>query len=199
MKRSLLVCCLLAIPSRALAQGASDGPTTFSTSDRVEEIQRTSLIEFSVGTFQMFDSTKVFRYDDDTQLIPTSGAKFVLEYFITQYWRGVFMYDLPLSTDKRIVGGEFQERVLASVMSFGMEWAPFQFNVRSNASLEFEGMALGGFEVSGDQRFVPSLVGRMHLSAYSSADNTGFGVYLGVHYMAVVNRIGPLYGVGYRF
>lgn len=199
MKRWLLPCALaLLVPQVASAQ-STDAPTTFSTSDRVEEVQRSSSIEFSVGTFQMFDSTKVFRYNDDVQLIPTSAAKAVLEYFITQYWRAVTMYDLPLSTEKQIVAGEIRERVLPSVWSFGLEWAPFQFAIRNNAQLELEGMALGGFEVSGDQRFVPSLLGRMHLSAYSSADNTGFGVYLGVHYMAVANRIGPLYGVGYRF
>lgn len=170
----------------------------FGTSDEAVVEGRTSLVEFSVGTLQSFDSTKVFRYDDDVELLPTSTAAFMLSYFVTEYWRLALVYDLPLTTEKQVVRGQFSERSIPSILSGGLEWAPFQFALRSNTRLELAGMALGGVEMGGQERFVPGLLGRVHLSAYSS-DSTGFGVYLGLHYLFVVNRVGPLYGVGYRF
>ncbi|MEZ4224599.1 MAG: hypothetical protein R3B13_26855 [Polyangiaceae bacterium] len=193
------MCSCNGLATRARAQTSdATAPTAFHTSDSAQRLERLSLVEFSVGTYQSFDSTKVFRYSDDVELLPTSVAAFMVEYFVTQYWRATFVYDLPLTSEQRVVAGKFEERSLPSVMSGGIEWAPFQFVLRGNTRLELEGMALGGVELGGDARFVPGLMGRVHLSAYA-ADTTGFGVYLGVHHMFVVNRVGPLYGVGYRF
>jgi hypothetical protein len=194
----LAVACPLALSGRVARAEAPARPGVFRSSDAGEVKGRTSLVEFSVGTFQSFDSTKVFRYGDDVELLPTNTAAFMMSYFVTEYWRVALVYDLPLTTEKQVVAGRFAERSIPSILSGGLEWAPFQFALRNDTRLELEGMALGGVEMGGESRFVPGLMGRVSLSAYS-ADSTGFGVYLGVHYMFVVDRVGPLYGVSYRF
>lgn len=173
-------------------------PTTFSTVDERHAEAGYSLVEFSVGSFQGFDATKVFRYSDNVELVPTNTAAFMVEYFMTHYLRVALVYHLPLTTEKSFVAGQPVERPVRSLLSGALEWAPFQFPLRNDTRIELQGMALAGIEMGDEKRFVPGLVGRVHLSTYSNA-SAGIGVYLGLHYMFVLDRVGPLYGIAYRF
>lgn len=190
-------------PRLALADDGADAPpppssAVFQTVDEARAVQPFTLLEFSVGTYQGFDSSKVFRYGDDVKLIPTTAALFFVEYFLTPYWRGALVYNMPVGTEKREVNGVLMERAVDSTVALGPVWAPFQFPIRDRTRIELQGLALAGLELGSEKRFVPILMGRVHVSAYSS-DSAGVGVYLGTQYLFRVGSAGVLYGVAYRF
>ncbi len=172
--------------------------TVFHTVDEARAVEPFTILEFSVGTYQGFDSSKIFRYGDEVKLIPTTSALFFIEYFFTPYWRASLVYNMPVGTEKREINGQIVERAVDSTVALGPVWAPFQFPIRNRTRIELQGLALAGFELGSETRFIPILMGRIHVSAYSD-ESTGVGVYLGTQYLFRIESAGVLYGVAYRF
>lgn len=127
-----------------------------------------------------------------------TGALFLIEYFFTDAFRAVLLYDLALTPDQRVVGAAFTQDVVDSKVLLGLNWTPFRFDLAGGTRLELQGMALGGLVVTSSPPFIPGLLGRIHVSALQDGAS-GVGAYLGISYYARINTVGPVYGIGYRF
>ena len=155
-----------------------------------------TILEFSVGTSHAFPSERVFDFDDDTELAPTTSAFFFGEYYFNRYFRAVLNYTLPVTPTVTFVDGERVEVITASSLAAGVNVAPFHFNVAGQSSIELQLALLGGLTLESVPTGFPQLVGRVH---FSTGGVGGVSVYLATQYTFVIDTTGILYGVGYRF
>lgn len=187
--------CLLCGPSLAAAQGPS-GPTQDPTG--VTATMEPGDFEVSLSSGHLLPATKIFRYEDNIDLVPTSAVLLLIEPFLTYRWRLRFMYNLRTSTEQRILRdtGEVLEKVSPSTVGAGLTWVPFTIEFRETSRVEFQGGLMLGAVLDDDWSLFPIATGRVHLMQDADA---GVGIYLGVIYELLRHQLGPFYGVGYRF
>jgi hypothetical protein len=153
-------------------------------------------VDVTVGTTYGFPAKLVGKYGDDTELIPTTSALFMAEYALFSRFRLAALYDLTVTTEKKIIGGVTVEEPLPSRVALGVVWAPFRFDFAKTSRMELQGYGFMGMTIEKKPRPVPIALGRIHLMQDKSK---GVGVYLGTSYQFVLNKVAVLYGVGYRF
>ena len=175
----------------------ADGRLELSLEDKTSAVEPSSF-EVSLSSAHIFPSTDIFQYNDEVELVPTNAALLLIEYFLTYRWRLRFMYNLRTSTEKRIdrETNEVNEQVAPSTVSAGLSWVPVSVRFRETSRVEFQGSLLLSTVLDDEHLIFPTWTGRVHLMQDAEA---GVGVYLGMFYEFRRNKVGPFYGVGYRF
>lgn len=192
MRRTFIAALLLLLATPA---GAAE-PAPCTPCEAPKKPPARSTFEFSLASSHPFPIEHIGKYDDDVDIVPVSTVLLLLEYIITPSWRTRFFYDLALTTDKRIIAGEVEERVIPSSLGFGLTWVPWRFSFLKSSQVEFQGTIYAGMILEEPVEFFPWASGRIHLMQDS---NTGVGIYLGAMFAFVRNTAGPFYGVSYRF
>lgn len=182
----------------APSTNASAPPQTPSAAAMTRSIPGLSRgwFDLTVGTVHGYPAQLVGKYNDNTELLPTTSALFMLEYAVFSRLRWVASYDLITTTERKIVSGTFVEQPLPSRIATGLALVPLYFDFAKDSRVEFQGYGLVGMTIEHAPRVFPILMGRVHLMQ----DRTkGVGVYLGTEYHFVLDKMSVLYGVGYRF
>lgn len=157
---------------------------------------RQGWFEVTVGTAHSFPAQLISNYDDDVTLVPTSTVMFVASYAPLWWLRIVTMYDLIAGTEDRVISGVSVQRTLPSRWAAGVSWAPFYWDFGKGSRVELEGYTLMGLTIESSPSPVPIAMGRVNLMQNR---HQGVGVYFGVSYYFVIDKISVFYGVGYRF
>ncbi len=150
------------------------------------------LLEISFGTAQIFATPEL---DLATkELLPTTSALFIGEWF---FWRSVglvTLLNLPLSTAKSIRNNQVIESFSPPTLAVGLSWAPVSWAFRETSRFEMQLALLGGALLASDGRLFPLAAFRLRL-----LQNEGFALYLGAAFAFRVESSALIYGVGHRF
>ncbi|MFO0659263.1 MAG: hypothetical protein U0165_05465 [Polyangiaceae bacterium] len=164
--------------------------------DPAASVRASGWFDITAGTMHGYPASLVGKYNDDTELLPTTSALFMAEYAFVSRLRAAVYYDLITTTERKVVSGTFVEKPLPSRVAAGLALAPFFFDFAKGSRLELQGYGLLGATIEHKPKPVPVLMGRVHLMQ----DKTkGVGVYLGTSYQFVIDKLSVLYGVSYRF
>lgn len=155
-----------------------------------------SLAEISFGTGLGTPPQYSFGFDDDVKPSMLSSLWITAEFFPLPWLRLGAIYDLPLSFQVLEVRGETREQYVPSRLLLGVTWTPVYVDFGKASRLETQVLTYMGTTLDPEPEPVPMVAGRVAFlqNAYEGAD-----IYLGAYYMGVINYIGLLYGVGYRF
>ncbi|MBT9560422.1 MAG: hypothetical protein IV100_30635 [Myxococcales bacterium] len=152
--------------------------------------------ELTFGTAHGYPARLIGDYDDDIYLTSTGSVLVMVEYAPLWWVRVVFLYDLITGPEETIRSGVVHNEELPSRIAAGVGLAVYHLDFAKRSRLELEGFFLMGLTVDSDPEPVPILMGRMTLM---QSRDEGVGVYVGVAYYAVIDKLSLLYGVGYRF
>jgi hypothetical protein len=155
-----------------------------------------SIFEVTIGTGQGFPAPLVGDYGDDTEIIATTSLIVLLEVFIQRWVRVTLYYDQVITPEIRSINGELTQDILPSRLLAGLMWVPFYIDFLKSARVEFQGITQLGLTLDDAPEVVPSVVGRVALMQDYAA---GVTTYLGFFYHFNIDKVGFLYGVGYRF
>lgn len=195
-----LLCVLSASPAHASEPAPEDAepatPSGRRAAEREVDSTRDGWFEVTVGTAHSFPAELIGDYDDDVTLVPTSTVLFVASYAPLWWLRIVTLYDLIAGREERTVSGVSEQRTLPSRWAAGVSWAPFHWDFGKSSRVELEGYTLMGLTIEQSPSPVPIVMGRVNLMQNRYE---GVGVYLGVSYYFVIDKISVFYGVGYRF
>lgn len=152
--------------------------------------------EFSFGTSQMFiDQLDRAELKGQSKVVlPTTSALFLGERLWSPRWSTIAAFNLPLVTQKFLVGGELVEEVAAKTFAVGQAWRPVSIAVGDRSVFTLQLAALASALFSSDIYITPSIGTRLHL-----VSDTGFTMYFGGLASYGLRGGVLLYGVGHRF
>ena len=174
-------------PQRRLATGITLYPKRTTPRPRFEA---------TVATAQLFATDLIGRYGDDTKLVPTTSVVFIADWIAAWWLRVSLLYDLPTSAETRFVKGTAVQAELPSRLAVGLVWSPLYVDFATRSRVEFQALTYIGLTLEEVPRPVPILGGRVVVLTNADA---GVGIYVGFLAELVINQIGVVYGVGYRF
>ena len=133
-------------------------------------------VEISFGTSQMLvDEVERAELKNTKKVVlPTTGAVFIAEYLWSEKWGSLFVFNLPLVTQKFIVDGNLIEEAAAETFMLGQRYTPMRWRVTKTAVLSPQVSVLVSTIMGNNIQVSPSFAGRMHIT-----DESGFSMYLG--------------------
>lgn len=104
-------------------------------------------------------------------------------------------YELPLQPEHVEVNGEKRESVLSSRIFAGINWVPLYVDFAGHSRVDLQLLTSMGVRIEEAPDPVPPVAGRALLQNAVE----GVDMYFGGYYELVIDKVGFLYGVGYRF
>jgi hypothetical protein len=93
----------------------------------------TSTFEISIGSGYQFDSSEILKYGDDQDLVPISAVLLLFDWSLNSRFKLSALYNLAVSTDKRIIDGVAKERMVPSLALVGLSWTALRFHFKTTS------------------------------------------------------------------
>jgi len=154
------------------------------------------IIEATIASAHLFPIGLISDYGDDVELVSSNSVILIVEYIATWWLRAGIIYNLPVTPETVFVRGVIQQTELPSRLAIGLTWSPLYIDFAEKSRVEFQALTYMGLTLEETPQPVPVLGGRIVVLTDATA---GVGVYFGFIAELVINQIGPIYGVGYRF
>lgn len=150
------------------------------------------LFELSLADTQFFAANTLS--PNLEQIVPTSAALFLAEFFLSYRWRILTFFHLPLGLERSIVDGELKTSYSPPGIAAGLALTPWWKDFRKHKRLEVQVALVGGVFLKRDPSFFPMAAVRLYLLHAED-----MGLYLGFAYAFAPGTAGLIYGFGYRF
>jgi hypothetical protein len=166
----------------------------------VEPPPEPQVLEVTFGSAQLFEDQAFTSAGGlvQEQVIPVTSALLMVEWLLRERLSVLSLFNLPLTTQKKLVDGQVQEEFVAPSIALGARFSALRLQVFAASHLELQlaalaGITIGSTSASGDTVF-PLAAGRIHFS-----NQNGFALYLGTAFAFRKDTLAVLYGIGHRF
>lgn len=154
------------------------------------------IVEASFATSQLFIGTSQFGASEAARRLPTTSALLLVEWLARPSLGTLFVFNLPLATQRTISDGKLLEEPAAPALALGLRWSAFGGEVREDTRAEVQLAVLGGRTLGSNlgDVFFPLVGARLHV-----AKRDGFTMFAGATWALIRDTAALLYGVGHRF